>query len=71
MTVCGYECLYMCGCVCVRSCVVRACVRACVCVFVYFWLFKIAVCQFSINEYQSINQSVNRDRPPVVRRSTM
>jgi len=35
---------------------VRACVCVCVCVFVYFWLFKIAVCQFSINEYQSINQ---------------
>jgi len=56
MTVCGYECLYMCGCV---RAGVRACVCVCVCVFVYFWLFKIAVCQFSINEYQSINQSIN------------
>jgi len=40
-------------CICVGECV-RACVRACVCVFVYFWLFKIAVCQFSINESQSM-----------------
>jgi len=53
-------------CVCGRACV---CVYVCVCVFVYFWLFKIAVCQFSINEYQSIksthlvNKIINNCKP--------
>jgi len=45
-------------CVCVRACV-RVCVCMCVCLFVYFWLFKIAVCQFSINEYQSKSIKIN------------